>query len=132
MTLLFLLLFFLNIIIKFIEVTLVVTCKLQAYDSITDYLYAALCAHHPNSSLLPSPYIWPHLPSSSSLLPSPLVATYCCDTFLMISRSLIQNVLNYKYFSLDLDDTTQLIFWVHFVSKSFQIYKEILSICSSA
>lgn len=110
--------FFFYVIIKFIEVSLVVTCKLQAYDSIADYLYAALRAHHPNSSLLSSPYTWPHLPSSFSLLLT-LVATYCCNTFLMISRSLIQNVLNYNYFSLDLDDTNQLIFGVYFVSKSF-------------
>ena len=29
--------------------------------------YIALCAHHPRAALLPSPYVWPPLPSSCSL-----------------------------------------------------------------
>lgn len=34
-------------------------------------LYIALCAHRPESSLLPSPCIWPPLPSSSFPYPLP-------------------------------------------------------------
>ena len=54
--------------IDFIGVTLL-------YNSVTHHLYIVLCAHHPKSGLLLSPFI-PPLPSSTSPLPSfPLVIT---------------------------------------------------------
>ena len=37
-------------------------CKFQVYISLIHDLYIALCAHHPKSSHLLSPDIWPPLP----------------------------------------------------------------------
>ena len=44
--------------------------RFQVCNSLILHLYIVLCVHHPNSSLLPSPFI-PHLPSSTSPTPFP-------------------------------------------------------------
>lgn len=41
------------------------------YSLIIPHLYTPFCTHHPKSSILLSPYIWPPLPSLSSLHPFP-------------------------------------------------------------
>ena len=53
---------------------LITLCRFQVYISMTYDLYVALCAHHPQSNHLPSPYVWPLYPSLP-LGPFPLVTT---------------------------------------------------------
>lgn len=58
---------------------LITLYKCQLYNSVTHYLYIALCTQNSKDSLPLSPYIWPPLRSSSSTqLPSPLVPAFCC------------------------------------------------------
>lgn len=52
----------LSLFIKFIGGTLVNGSRMFQMCTVTLDLYIAVCAHHPNSDHLPSPYTWPLYP----------------------------------------------------------------------
>lgn len=67
----------LSVLVKLnlVEVTLVNVLYFQVYDSVTEHLYTEFYAHHPTSSPLPSPCIWPPSYLFVSLSTPPLVTT---------------------------------------------------------
>ena len=68
--------YFLFLCIEFLWIALVNKLyRFQVYNSIIHHLYIVLCAHHPKSSLLPSPGIPFRPPSTSLQSPFRLVIT---------------------------------------------------------
>ena len=57
------------------DISLIKLDRFQVYSSMTHHLYIVLCAHHPKSSLLPSPCIRHPFAPYQIPTPSPMVST---------------------------------------------------------
>ena len=95
--------------------------RFQVYSSMIHDLYIALCTHHPESNLLPSPYIWSPLPFTTPLpLPSgkqhTVVYVY---KFLLIFLVCSDLLLSLLYFTYEWNNMVFNFFWLTSLSIIF-------------